>query len=179
MKKNKETMLFNGNKERSDFRSIFGKNKTKSLSGFTLIEILVAVAILGILSAIVYVSLTSTRNRSADSSIKANLASIIGVSAIIYSTNNNSYGSNFCIEDRVKSFIDKAKSASGITTNTIIDLNTAGSSTQAVCHYNNSEDSWAISVPLKSDPNKSWCVDSTDRLIEYDNHLQGGVSSCN
>lgn len=135
----------------------------KTNKGFTLNEILIAIAILGILLAIVYVSLTSSRDRAADKAIQSNLSGIIGISSIIYSQ-NNTYG-DFCTNPKVVAQIELAKKAAGITTPTITNLSTPGSSTQAACHINN-DDIWAISVPLKSNPSNSYCVDSKGTLIE-------------
>jgi prepilin-type N-terminal cleavage/methylation domain-containing protein len=136
--------------------------------GFTLNEVLVTIAIIGILSAIVYVALTSSRTRVADAAIKSNLSGMIGIASIIYSQ-TNTYG-DFCNNEKVVAQIDLAKSAAGITTSTATDLSIPGAHDRAVCHVNDDGTSWAISVPLKSNPNDSWCVDSKGKLIQ----LSGG-----
>jgi prepilin-type N-terminal cleavage/methylation domain-containing protein len=97
--------------------------------GFTLNEVLVTIAIIGILSAIVYVAMTSSRERVADAAVKSNLSGIIGIASIIYSQ-NNTYGTDFCTNDKVKAQIDLAKSAAGITTATETNINNPGTQRQ-------------------------------------------------
>ena len=62
----------------------------KKNKGFTLIELLVVIAIIGILAAIVLVSLNSARNAAKDARIQTDLSQVRNVAELIY-TNDLQY----------------------------------------------------------------------------------------
>lgn len=136
------------------------KKKKIFAKGFTLIEVLVVIVIIGALSAIVLSASNSARVKSQDLAIKANLDSI-KTSAELYHSTHGNYGlyhePGNCDTDYlylyppIKSALDEAK------------MNSNGT---AICKggdltgYFLYATSWAISVPLKSNPSLNWCVDS-------------------
>jgi prepilin-type N-terminal cleavage/methylation domain-containing protein len=65
--------------------------------GFTLIELLVVVAIIGILSAVVLVSLNAARNKGSDAAIISNLNTIRLQAELYYSDHNSAYGIDFAL----------------------------------------------------------------------------------
>jgi len=127
--------------------------------GFTLIELLVVIAIIGILSSVVLASLNTARGKGADAAIKSNLAGIRAQAEIVYDNNSGVYD-DICNDPTVVAAITAAKSAAGVATLTGL-LDTGGTSTVAVCHLAVNENAWAISVPLKTNSQLAWCVDST------------------
>lgn len=67
--------------------------KPISSRGFTLVELLVVVAIIGILSSVVLVSLSTANTRGKDGAVQANLDSL-RTQAQLYYNANGGYGSN-------------------------------------------------------------------------------------
>ncbi|MEK7664362.1 MAG: type II secretion system protein [Patescibacteria group bacterium] len=62
---------------------------TKKERGFTIIELLVVVAIIAVLAAIVLVNVTQYINKGKDAAIKGNMATILTNSAVYYDANGN------------------------------------------------------------------------------------------
>ncbi len=155
--------------------------------GFTLIELLVVIAIIGILSAIVLVSLGNARAGGADASIKANLDSI-RKNGEIYAINSGSYGSQ---ATSTLSAVNCSGVNSGMWSNVTIRQAVASAESQAgtpasggigavsgvksVC--GSGPLYWAVGVILKTDPSSVWCADSYGRakVIPYST-IDGGVA---
>ncbi len=67
----------------------------KKYKGFTLIELVVVVAIIAVLSAIILVTTTQYISKGKDSNIAGNLAILIPAGEVFYNGNSNSY-TDFC-----------------------------------------------------------------------------------
>ncbi len=120
------------------------KNTSK---GFTIIELLVVVAIIAVLAAIVLVNVTQYINQGKNAAIKGNLASVLTNGAVFYDA-NASY-SGFC--------------SSAYVTNPEAAITAAGGS--ATCTAKADNTAWCACATLKvttAEPaNSTFCVDST------------------
>lgn len=131
--------------------------------GFTLIELLVVIAIIGILSSVVLASLSIARAKGSDAAIKADLSTIRNQTSLYYDANNQSYDADSSTCSSATSMFMKDE----VIKAAVAHAETASQSAP-VCHSDDgiasagsAASSWAISVPLRSDPASSWCVDST------------------
>lgn len=128
--------------------------------GFTLIELLVVIAIIGILASVVLASLNNARDKGSDSAVKQNLSGIRSQAEIFYddeTRGNGTYGTAFTAGDC-------AATAGTLFEDPNIVMQysaaAAASGPGVVASCVSTADAWAVSVPMKSTPTNSWCVDS-------------------
>ncbi|MGH7249669.1 MAG: type II secretion system protein [Minisyncoccia bacterium] len=153
-------------------------DKKKLSRGFTLLELLVVVAIIGLLTSVVLISLTSARNKGADAGVKSNLVNAMSQAEVFYNTNTALPGTytNVCAvgpvggTSTIYALVTAAAKAAGLSSYT---ADTTGTLTTATC--NDSASAWAAEVPLKSVANSMWCVDSTGKSKEESASIGAGV----
>lgn len=112
---------------------------TKKKKGFTLIELLVVIAIIGILAAIVLVSLAGARNRAQDAKIKSELVQIRS-EAEAYYIDNNQY--------------------TGFTIDSKYTTNAPACSVPSYLISGADDTAFAACAQLCTTPANAWCVDS-------------------
>lgn len=131
------------------------KNKEEVFAGqmggatrwvFIIIIIFVGIAIIGILASVVLASLNTARQKGADASVKANMASL-RVEGVLYEDGNKSY-TGFCDDLRAVNSLKLASKSASLSQ----------SESNYIC--NDSSSSWAASVPLRG--GGYWCVDSSE-----------------
>lgn len=124
--------------------------KQKKLSsGFTLLELLVVVAIIGILTAVVMISTSTSRKKGQDSSIKSQMVSLRSQAELYFSINSNY--NNLFTSNNTWASTDNNINAILVGVDKQTTTHTAGSSSSA----------WAAQAQLKLDPTQYFCVDST------------------
>lgn len=119
------------------------KSNLFSRRGFTLVELLVVISIMGFLSSIVINSLNSARSKGSDASVKQTMNNVRGQANIVYLDNSSSY-SSVCSDPRVVEAIAQIKVNNGTVT--------------PICY--NDATRWVLASPLKG--GGFWCVDSTN-----------------
>lgn len=160
--------------------------KKNNLSkGFTLLELLVVVAIIGILASVVLASLNNARNKGGDAGVKSNLRNAITQGEVLYGTrsaNKETY-TNACVNgvvdgaNGVGALILAAAKANGYNAYNINGVPSAPSVLLASC--NSIATGWAAEVPLKSGTGM-WCVDSTGKSVQTaGSTLPVGDVNCN
>lgn len=138
--------------------------KNSKLSGFTMIELLVVVAIIAILSAVVTTLVTSSRNRSNDSKIQSQMASLKKTIEVYGSSNGNDYGMvlNSCIMPNTV-FTDIVSDTYKFTTVANYPAGTVLS-----CYSSGS--TWAVSASMSTN---YWCVDSNGKTGKQATQITG------
>jgi prepilin-type N-terminal cleavage/methylation domain-containing protein len=143
--------------------------------GFTMIELLVVIAIIGILVGIVLVSIGLARSKGVDAAIKQSMSSLRNQIALAMDSNlyalldqstttvsgEVACGSlSFWTDEKVSDLIKAAGKIAGLA-------NIGGTDYTTWCGGDSLGD-WAVAVVLKTDPSKSWCVDSKGVSMQID-----------
>jgi prepilin-type N-terminal cleavage/methylation domain-containing protein len=120
--------------------------------GFTIVELLVVIAVISILSAIVLGSLGSARSKALDAHVQSELSSMRGAAEIYYA----SKGSYKSVSDNVCNTGDT--DTTGLY-KLLTDVTTLVTSTNLDCAV--AADGSAYSAAVKLPSGSYWCVDST------------------
>ena len=125
---------------------------TKKSKGFTLIELLVVIAIIGLLAAVISVSLSGARAKGKDASIKANMDTM-RKALEMYATTDGTY-----------------VLLAGTDTKTAYDNAKAAATAQGATSWQEATNAglaYCIQAAL-NDTTKCWCVDSTGYVSPAD-----------
>jgi prepilin-type N-terminal cleavage/methylation domain-containing protein len=147
-------------------------------AGFTLVEMLVVIAIVSVLSGIVLFSITQYINKGKNASMQGNLAILVTAGEVYYDRNAGNGYVDFC--------------ESSVVTNAFFQIPTLKSSHcsdagKGVPCCNAIQNQWAVCSQEFTDPTRAYCVDSrgikkeicnlscTDTIVECPNDT---LSTC-
>jgi prepilin-type N-terminal cleavage/methylation domain-containing protein len=144
--------------------------------GFTLIELVVVIAITAVLSGIILFAVTQYINTGKDSNIQGNLAILIPAGEVWYNANSNSYtgfcnpsglGSNSVILNAM-SQIPPPSAGTCYTANQSSASWTATLNHAGLCCYTDvNGGSWAACVQEFTNPANYYCVDNRGEKEEH------------
>ncbi|HEU4677302.1 MAG TPA: prepilin-type N-terminal cleavage/methylation domain-containing protein [Candidatus Paceibacterota bacterium] len=150
-----------------------------AIRGFTLLELVVVIAIIAILAAVVIGATSQQKNAGGNAGVEQNLVNARSQIALYYVNNNNSY-LNACADARIRKMVQAAAKAANITPSAAAYANTdVGDWNSEACHATAA--AWAIWVPLRSSTSASpaaWCVDSTNASRQVTGSLASGAVAC-
>ncbi|MEK7124259.1 MAG: prepilin-type N-terminal cleavage/methylation domain-containing protein [Patescibacteria group bacterium] len=129
--------------------------KIKNSKGFTIIELLVVVAIIAVLAAIVLVNVTQYINQGKNAAIKGNMTTILTNAAVYYDTNNH-YG-GFSASSGYTAPAAAADSANGASPAAVFGCD------KAACAFTDAPTRWCSCITLLTTSTDSgqFCVDSS------------------
>lgn len=150
-------------------KMIRGKNNAscKLSYGFTLVEILVSIAIIGVLSSVVFGSISGMRESGKDGRIKAEAHNIRIANELYfddYGTYDLAVGNGVCEQEIVIESLKKVYP----------DYDPATATLQNGIQCNDQDDHWVLFVPLHNG-GMHWCVDGVGNAREVD----GGTNYVN
>jgi prepilin-type N-terminal cleavage/methylation domain-containing protein len=135
--------------------------------GFSIVEILVVVAIISVLLAVVIVRVDMYRNESANASIKATLRQA-QIEANLFQRGTDSFD-GLCNATEPFRILEQRTAA---CRQAFLEVNHTN------CRCFDSRDSWVIAVPLRpGGDGDAWCVDSTDHGGPIDTSRFGTLSA--
>ncbi len=148
----------------------------KTNNGFTLIELMIVIAIIALLSTVVLSALNSARTRGFDASVKSNLSNIRPQADLYYDNNGTSYGTFVAASCPATVTAGSVFSNQNIISGIANALLAGGNGTRCVA----SDTAYAIAVGLKT-AGQSWCIDSLGRSKVYAGTPTAAISgsSCN
>lgn len=121
--------------------------------GFTIMELLISIAIITLLSTVVIIAVSATRDKGSDTNIQATLGQIRSETLIYREEHNGSYDALCGAGDPYRILEQRSEAC----------FHGGYSVGDASCLCHDSEDAWVIAVPMKTDKyGDAWCVDSTN-----------------
>ncbi len=144
--------------------------------GFTLLELLIVVAIIGILAAISLSYLGQSKTKGIDAGIKSDLKNAQSQAEVYYTNHNRNYDGvcNDSTDGIFKQITGAGKKFDGNPVG-IYD-NGLDSSFASNERCNDDANGYAVWVPLRTTANTAWCIDSRNASKVVNNILSGTVN---
>ncbi|MBI1866462.1 MAG: prepilin-type N-terminal cleavage/methylation domain-containing protein [Candidatus Staskawiczbacteria bacterium] len=142
----------------------YTNKKIKESGGFTLVEMLVVVAVIVILTSVVLYSSTQYIDKGKDATVKGNLVVLITAGEVWYDKNNSSYA-GFCGSDVAMKALSQVPAADDLE--------------DKHCKVNDTATAWAACAREFVDNTKAYCVDNKGNQKEINNtDCTSGITNC-
>ncbi len=132
-----------------------------SRKGFTLIELLVVIAIIGILAAIVLVSLRQAPQKAKDTRVIAATEQVRAIAAMIYSDEPTTGYTNLCSGGDLNTAHATYGSQLTAIDSDIKDI--TGAADPIECYAD--AENYCVAAQLVSDSSQAFCVDATGKAV--------------
>lgn len=146
--------------------------------GFSLIELLLVVSIIGLLISVTLGYLSNARAKGNDAGVISNLGTIRALSEIYYLDNSDSYlpagGATFNIAPCPVYNVAGTNMFSRNQSIALAIIEATARGESNACY--NSGTNWAIAVGLKSQTGTSWCVDNQGTAKVVNSNPMGAIS---
>lgn len=148
--------------------------------GFTLIELAIVIAIIGIFAAVTLAYLGRTKDSGGDAGVKQNLVNARSQAEVYYANQNGNYDGVCGTTARtIGKMVRASARAHGITPSDPYADTDVGAWNREACH--DSPDEYAVWVPLSGSTSatpRGLCIDSRNATEESNTPLLAGVTSC-
>jgi prepilin-type N-terminal cleavage/methylation domain-containing protein len=139
--------------------------------GFTIIELIVVIAIIAVLASIVLSNVVKYIGKSKDQGIKSEMNQL-GIQASVYFEKNGDY-SSFCDAPEIQPLLQRIGDFAGLPP----ECNNGVVHWKVCCRQ--AASSWAACTELIVYNTKAWCVDNTGRREQIDNSdCKNSMSVC-
>ena len=135
-----------------------------SKKGFTLIELAVVIAIIGIIATIVLVNVRGSKAKARDANIQSSMHQLRNAAEMSYIRNNESY-TEVCDE------ADNTLSNAGELGLLEEAIKKDNGNKDITCFESSDKKDFAASSPLVARQQKHWCVESAGLSIELNNPI--------
>jgi prepilin-type N-terminal cleavage/methylation domain-containing protein len=156
-------------------------HKQSSMRGFTLLELLVVVAIIGILAAVTLAALGSSRSKGNDSNIRANLKNAQSQAQLFYDLASPNTYEGVCATAGTNAAGRQVAAAERTYRGAVSTYADGTASTWNTAQCHDTATAWAAFVPLSASANGAivaWCIDSTGASRQVTNVLAASVYVC-
>ena len=139
--------------------------------GFSLIELLIVIAIIGILTGLILVGTSRSRLKGQDTAIRNDVSQLRLMAEQVYDTQGASYLNwhlNASVQAQVAQLLADVDEKYG---NTVPDTYPTSypASYETVLRFSQRKD-YCVSAPLRSEPGKYYCIDTTGVFTVAESH---------